>query len=103
MIAGLVFMMLLAVLVARSSRGAAISIGAIFGLVLYLVNFYLFTAVFPWFAMARNWISVFSHIAFGLLAGWVYVAVRRSGLVGARAAEGLEKNFKVPGVSILER
>jgi hypothetical protein len=52
--------------------GAAIAAGAVFGLVLYFVNFYGMTAIFPWFAMARNWVGIFTHIVFGLIAAWVY-------------------------------
>jgi uncharacterized membrane protein YagU involved in acid resistance len=44
------------------SRGVAILAGAAFGLALYLINFYpIAAAFFPWFAMARNWISIVSH------------------------------------------
>lgn len=50
------------------SMGASILLGALFGLVLYFVNFYGFTAVFPWFAMARNWVSIVSHLMFGVIA-----------------------------------
>ncbi len=46
--------------------------GTVFGLVIYFVNFYLFTALFPWFAMARGAISIFSHAMFGLVLGWAY-------------------------------
>lgn len=53
-------------------RGMALLIGAGFGLALYLVNFYVFTAVFPWFATARNWVSIFAHIVFGLVTAWAY-------------------------------
>jgi uncharacterized membrane protein YagU involved in acid resistance len=77
----IVYALILAALIAGASRGTAIWVGAVFGLVLYLVNFYLFTAIFPWFAMARNWISVFSHIMFGLIAAWAYVALCRPALV----------------------
>ncbi|MEX2282843.1 MAG: hypothetical protein WEE89_10215 [Gemmatimonadota bacterium] len=31
--------------------------------------------------MARNWVSIFAHILFGALAGWVYVSRRRAALV----------------------
>ncbi|MDQ3007384.1 MAG: hypothetical protein M3R47_18615, partial [Chloroflexota bacterium] len=50
----------------------AILIGAVFGLILYFINFYGLTAIFPWFAMARNWISIFAHIMFGLIAAAAY-------------------------------
>lgn len=56
------------------SIGMAMPIGAIFGLVIYLVNFYGMTAVFPWFAKARNWVSLFSHVMFGVVLGWTYAA-----------------------------
>jgi hypothetical protein len=42
--------------------------------------------IFPWFAMARNWISVFSHVMFGLVAGWMYLALRRPALVREAAS-----------------
>lgn len=50
----------------------AVVAGAVLGLGLYVVNFYGFTAIFPWFAMARNMISIVSHIAFGVVLGLSY-------------------------------
>lgn len=52
------------------SRNALIGVGALFGLAVYVVNFYGFTAVFPWFEMARNWITVVSHLVFGAVLAW---------------------------------
>lgn len=71
----------LAWLVKGRAQGVALAIGAVFGLVVYLVNFYGMTAVFPWFAMARNWISIFAHVVFGVVAAWSYLALasRRAG------------------------
>ena len=57
--------------------GMATLIGGVFGLVIYLISFYGMTAVFPWFAMARGWISIFAHIVYGAVLGWVYVSVAR--------------------------
>lgn len=51
--------------------------GAIFGLVLYFINFYLWSAAFPWFADYRNWVNLFGHILFGLVLGGVYYAIKR--------------------------
>lgn len=56
----------------RVSSGAAILIGAGLGLVLYFINFYGFTTVFPWFAMARTWVTIFTHIMFGAVAGYAF-------------------------------
>lgn len=56
----------------KMSLTAAAIVGTVFGLVVYLVNFYGLTAVFPWFADARGWIAIFSHAMFGLVLGAVY-------------------------------
>lgn len=61
--------------------GAAIAAGAVFGFVIYLVNFYGFAPLlWPWFTGARNLITISSHIVYGLVLGWAYVALasRRS-------------------------
>lgn len=55
--------------------GMAIVIGAVMGLVIYLVNFYGFTAIWPWFANARTWVSLFSHIMFGIVLAWSYQTI----------------------------
>ncbi len=52
--------------------GATTIAGLVFGLLLYAINFYGFTALFPWFAMARNEISIFAHAVFGLVLGYSY-------------------------------
>lgn len=60
--------------------GASVVAGPVFGLVIYFVNFYGFTAIWPWFAMARNLISIFAHVMFGLVLGWAYHAIAGSSL-----------------------
>jgi hypothetical protein len=56
---------------------AALAIGAGIGLAIYFINFYpIASAAFPWFAMARNWMSAFVHILFGVVAAGSYVALR---------------------------
>jgi uncharacterized membrane protein YagU involved in acid resistance len=59
------------------SLPTAIAVGIIFALAVYFIDFYLFTAVFPWFAMARNWMSILAHIVFGATLGWTYHALAR--------------------------
>ncbi|MBO27250.1 MAG: hypothetical protein CML61_00610 [Rhodobacteraceae bacterium] len=56
--------------------GALIGIGVVYGIVVYLVNFYGMTAIYPWFATARNAITFSSHIVFGAVLGWSYGALR---------------------------
>ena len=44
-------------------------VGCVYGLALYYINFYGFSAAFPWFADARGGVSAFTHIVqSGLMA-----------------------------------
>jgi uncharacterized membrane protein YagU involved in acid resistance len=75
----LIYALIFAWIVSRwqvTMTAAAIG-GLVFGLVIYAVNFYGFTAVFPWFAEARNWIAILSHAIFGLTLGAVYEPLAR--------------------------
>lgn len=56
----------------RLSISMAVLVGLLFGLAVYLVNFYVMTGLFPWFANARNMITTFAHLVFGGVLGWVY-------------------------------
>ncbi len=47
-------------------------LGAVFGLALYVVNFHVFTLLFPWFAEARHWVTVVAHVGFGAALGASY-------------------------------
>ncbi len=58
----------LLLLAKRLARGAALLVGMVFGTVLYTVNLYGFTELFPWFAQARGWITLVAHLAFGVAA-----------------------------------
>lgn len=62
----------------RPAVGMAIGLGAVFGLVVYVVAFYGMTAIFPWFAMARGWVAIFAHFAYGAVLGWVYASFART-------------------------
>lgn len=62
----------------RLGLGASVAVGTAFGLLIYFVNFYGFTAIWPWFAMARNLISIVAHAMFGLVLGWAYHAIAGS-------------------------
>jgi len=69
----------------RMSLIAATAAGTLFGLLIYAFDFYVMTAAFPWFAMARGGISIFAHAVFGLVLGWAYHAIAgRSTLSGPR-------------------
>jgi uncharacterized membrane protein YagU involved in acid resistance len=71
------YALILSAVIARTSSRAALAVGAAFGLALYIINFYGFTALFPWFAMARNWVSIVAHAVFGLAAAWMYEVIAR--------------------------
>lgn len=73
----IVLAVVLAWIVRGRPMGTALIIGGVFGLAVYLFNFYGMTVVFPWFAMARNWISIFAHVVFGLAAAWSYLTFSR--------------------------
>ncbi|MGQ0545113.1 MAG: hypothetical protein ACT4P3_07245 [Betaproteobacteria bacterium] len=65
-------------LVHRFDAGMALAVGALFGLAIYIVNFYMIApVVFPWFTMAQNRVSAFSHVMFGAAVGLCYVWLRR--------------------------
>lgn len=56
----------------RYPNGWALALGAGFGIVLYGVNLYVFTLVFPWFVVARGGITLTAHVVFGVAAAGAY-------------------------------
>lgn len=63
-----------AFIVRSMSMGAAIGVGIVLALLLYVVVFYLMTPVWPWFANGRGWVAIVAHIAFGAVVAWWYRA-----------------------------
>jgi uncharacterized membrane protein YagU involved in acid resistance len=79
MLLSVVLGMLGAQLLRGAGMGRGLVVGAVFGLAIYVVNFYFIAPLaFPWFVMARNWISAFSHIMFGFVFALTYIVLRRS-------------------------
>lgn len=78
---GIVFGLALAAILALfhldSSAGIALLVGAVFGLALYLINFYGMVALFPWFADMRGWATVAAHLIFGMAAALFYRRLER--------------------------
>ena len=78
---GIVFGLVLAAIIAPfhldSSAGMALAVGAAFGLVLYLFNFYGMVRLFPWFAEIRGWPTVAAHLIFGMALAFIYRALER--------------------------
>ncbi|MGB7478768.1 MAG: hypothetical protein WA924_00420 [Burkholderiaceae bacterium] len=80
-ILGIAFGMILAAIIAPfhldSSAGMVLLSGAIFGLVLYLFNFYGMERAFPWFAAMRGWSTLVAHLIFGMVAAAIYWKMER--------------------------
>jgi hypothetical protein len=58
----------LALAIRRLRMKLALLFGLVFGLILYVVNMYGITEIFPWFSAARDWITVVAHVVFGICA-----------------------------------
>jgi hypothetical protein len=73
---GIVFGMLLCTVVAHthmdSSVGLVLLAGAVFGLALYVFNFYGMTLFLPWFVDMRGLATLVAHLAFGMTAAAMY-------------------------------
>lgn len=52
--------------VRRLGAKLAILAGALYGAVLYGINMHGFTEFFPWFSVSRGWITLLTHVAFGI-------------------------------------
>ncbi len=74
---GLVVGILIAGFSWEQSPGVMQAIGAAFGAVIYLVNFHLVSAVFPWFADLRGWSTFVGHLVFGMAATFFYWKLSR--------------------------
>ncbi len=64
--------LLLAYIIHRWGLIIGIIGGALFGIALYLINFYTLTLIFPWFFAIRSWSLLINHVIFGAIAGGVY-------------------------------
>lgn len=56
---------------------SALPIGILFGLLLYVLNFYVFTLIFPWFAAMRTGMQLIAHAVFGGAIAASFEAMRR--------------------------
>jgi hypothetical protein len=53
-------------LAGRLRTGPALFVGALYGLVIYVVNLYGFAVLFPWFVVTRDWMTLIAHLVFGV-------------------------------------
>ena len=56
----------------------SIVVGGFYGLALYYINFYGFSAFSPWFIEERDAVSMVSHFSFGAVVAWAYKAIHRN-------------------------
>lgn len=69
------YSMVLSWLISHSGLLFALLVGVIYGLALFGANMYGLTIIFPWFAEARDWITLVTHAAFGVCAAGAYKAL----------------------------
>jgi hypothetical protein len=90
----IVYGVILAFIIQRLGTTAAVVVGGLYGLALYVINFYGFTRWFPWFADARDWVSILSHIVqSGLMAG-LYKVMAQRGAGAAPPASGDARDLR---------
>jgi hypothetical protein len=64
------YALILAYLLGRLRTAPTLFAGALYGLVIYVLNLYGLTLLFPWFTISRDWVTLLAHLAFGVaLAG----------------------------------
>ena len=82
--------LVLAWIFSRLRYGATVSmdllVGAVFGLVIYIVNFYVLTRVFPWFVESRGAATLLAHLVFGMAAAFLYWRLERRQLAAGATA-----------------
>jgi len=78
MVLAVIYGVILAFILMRLEMAPAILIGAVYGLALYFINFYGFTAAFPWWVEARGGVSIFTHVVQSGLMAYIYKALDKS-------------------------
>lgn len=61
--------------------------GALYGGALFLINFFTFTTLFPWFYPLRSWPFLLLHLFFGAVAGGIYELLEQEKYVESVADE----------------
>ena len=82
----ILYAVILGLLIRKLKPAAALAVGAVFGLVLYLFHFYGLAAFYPWVAGWRNWIVIVSHLIFGISTAWIFSHLHRRQLMQEAAA-----------------
>ena len=64
----ILFAALLAPAARRWRPAGSLAVGVSFGVLLYVVNLHILTALFPWFVAARGGVTLAAHVVFGISA-----------------------------------
>jgi hypothetical protein len=72
----ILFAWVLTPLIQDMSIGRGVAVGLGFGLLLFIVNFFVMAALFPWFAEGRNWVTLINHLIFGAVLAYSYLRLR---------------------------
>ena len=79
---GIVFGLILGTVMAHlnldTTLRRAVSTGAVFGIALYVIDFYGIVRLFPWLAELRSLATLAAHMVFGVVAALVYWRYQRS-------------------------
>jgi hypothetical protein len=62
----------------RCGIAVGMIIGTAAGVMIYIVNLYGFTAIFPWFVQSRGGITLLAHAVFGMTLAGTYMALRKN-------------------------
>ena len=77
----MIYAVLIALIFHRWGMAVAFVGGAVFGFVIYILNFYLFSIFFPWLLPYRNWMLMVANIVFGALAGALYELLENAAII----------------------
>lgn len=67
----------LACLISRLGIALSLLAGSVYGLILYGINMYGVTLIFPWFSEVRDWITILTHVVFGISIAGTYKTLAR--------------------------
>jgi cytochrome c oxidase subunit II len=98
---GLVLAAIMTPLRLDSSATKALLTGAVFGVALYLVNFYGMVRLFPWLAELRGWATLAAHLVFGVVAALLYWNLGRTAPGVPSAAPSTGANAIVVGIILI--
>ncbi len=68
------YSLILVYLISRVGRIPSMLAGGVYGVILYGINMYGITVVFPWFSQVRDWITILTHVVFGISIAVTYKA-----------------------------